>query len=150
MKNKRDILEEFGLDDKASIYYAKQDDSDSTWAWLAAIRFVRPIQKSLMRYKKDYSRQMSERLDNGYNVSNSFRALKKAGISDEVINNFVYEIAIESYNDVLYRISDPAGSDYDLDDDGDNLATWKLIEIDKDNRKTGRYIPELHNLIPYN
>ncbi len=103
-----------------------------------------------MRYRKNYAQQMTDRKNKGYTVSEAFRNLKDAGVDDETINKFAYEIALTSYNEVLYRISDPCGADYDLEDEGNGYPRWRLKEVDSNGNETERFVPELHDLVPHN
>ena len=54
-----------------------------------------------------------------------------------------------AYNEVLYRISEAGGSDYDLTNSGMDLPKWTLKECDANGEETGRYLPTLDNLIEW-
>lgn len=79
--------------------------------------------------------------------SKASEALLKAGASPEKIAQFAYEMRLEAYNSVLYRLDDAAGGDYDLPDEGDWLPSWTLTERSPDHEPTGRYLQELYSLL---
>lgn len=61
-----------------------------------------------------------------------------------------------AYNSVLYRISDPGGGDYDLENEGEGLPSWTLIERTHRNKNgneqevsTERILAEMHSIFPY-
>ncbi|MEH6848904.1 hypothetical protein [Bacillus pseudomycoides] len=84
------------------------------------------------------------------------REMIDAGISPEQIGVFAYWIARSAINEVLYRLSDPCGGDYDLPNEGEELPVWRLEEFSKSHNektfsieRTGWSLLELHNIFPF-
>lgn len=139
-------------------YWADQDLNDDIWAHFAAFRFLRPLQIHLDGYlerPEEWVNGVLNRRDSG-EIGRIMKLMVEAGIPPRDIGIFAYWIAREAYNFVLYRLSDPAGGDYDLENE-EELPRWNLVEtsLRKDGKYTldyiftGRYIPELHTIFPY-
>lgn len=152
MKEKeiRNFLELAGYSEGRIEHYTKLEMEDKVWAWLPTVRFVRPLNNQLRKYLDgDFIRQLKEAKENNIHVDGIVGELLEAGVTPELISKFAYEITSTSYNEVLYRLVEPSGADYDLDNTGADLPSWRLVEVDENGKLTGRYIQELHNLIPY-
>ena len=138
-------------------YWADQDLNDDIWAHFAAFRFLRPLQIHLDGYlerPEEWVNGVLNRRDSG-EIGRIMKLMVEAGIPPRDIGIFAYWIAREAYNFVLYRLSDPGGDDYDLENE-EELPSWSLVEINLrkvgnvvDHIFTGRYIPELHTIFPY-
>ncbi|HEY9160986.1 MAG TPA: hypothetical protein VIS94_07875 [Desulfomonilia bacterium] len=92
---------------------------------------------------------LKHRIEQGLDISEAETELINKGASPELLGKFAYEIALTALNEVLYRLSDPAGSDYDLENEGEGLPSWTLMETNANYEVTGRHVTELHNLIPF-
>ena len=77
------------------------------------------------------------------------KELHNKGVDLNELSQFIADIIATAYNDVLYRISDSEGDDYDLPYGGMGLPDWTLKERDEDGEETGGVLPELHNLIEW-
>lgn len=83
------------------------------------------------------------------------KEMVQAGISPEKIGLFAYWIARSTINEILYRLSDPCGGDYDLPNEGEELPSWRLEEYTAQSgnpmnvERTGRLLLELHNIFPF-
>lgn len=144
------LLQKFGLSDNAAEYYSNFEVNDKeNRAWLAAFRFVRPVNNSLEFYKAEYSNVLKHRIEQGLDISEAETELINKGVPPELLGKFAYEIALTAINEVLYRLSDPAGSDYDLENEGEGLPSWTLMERDPNYGVTGRHVSETHSLIPF-
>lgn len=149
------LLYDFGIPDPE--YWADQELNDDIWAYLAAFRFLRPLQNDLDGYLERPEEWINFELNRRHSeIGHIIKSILEAGIPHKDIGLFAYWIARYAYIGVLHRLSDPAGGDYDLENEGEELPRWSLIEtyIRKDGNavreiKTGRYIPELHTLFPY-
>jgi hypothetical protein len=143
------LLQEFGLSEQASDYYANLEMKDENFAWLPAFRFVRPLNNSLESYKTEYGDLLKNRIEKGLSVSKIEAELLEKGATPELLGKFAYEIALTAFSQVLYRLSDPAGGDYDLENEGDGLPSWSLMERDANRVITERRLTETHSLIPF-
>jgi hypothetical protein len=141
------ILHDFDVPDPE--YWADQELNDKNWAFLAAFRFLRPLQDDLDAYLYRPENWIEDQLKYRHSkYRHILQSMLNAGISPKEIGVFAYWIARMTYNSVLLRLSDPAGADYDLENEGEGLPRWALSEIFRD-VTTGRYIPDLHTLFPY-
>lgn len=120
-----EVLEELGISNKNKwTMIAKESNS----AILAKLRFLRPLQKELNKYLYDYDMWIENYIGNS-ELKNIINKLKEAGISNKIIGQFTYIITLNAYRDVLFRLEDPAGLDYDLKNEGNSLPSWVLKEI---------------------
>ncbi|RII33696.1 hypothetical protein D2A34_18415 [Clostridium chromiireducens] len=145
----KELLQEFGLPENKADYYANLEINDKNFAWLSAFRFVRPLNKSLESYKTEYGDILRNRIEKGFSISKVESELLEKGATPELLGDFAYEIALTAFNEVLYRLSDPAGGDYDLEDEGESLPSWTLIERDSNGSRNERHLTETHSLIPF-
>lgn len=141
-------LQEFGLHESVADYYANFEMKDKS-AWLAAFRFVRPLNNSLEFYKNEYGDMLKSRIERDLENSEVETELLKKGATPELLGQFAYEIALTAFNEVLYRLSDPAGGDYDLENEGEGLPAWSLRERVLNYEVTERSLAEMHSLIPF-
>ncbi|EKQ52396.1 MULTISPECIES: hypothetical protein [unclassified Clostridium] len=144
----KEILKEFGLSESRAEYYAEREIKDK-FAWLSAFRFVRPLNNSLEFYNNEYADIIKKRIEKGLDNSEIETELLNNGATPELLGKFAYEIALTAFNEVLYRLSDPAGGDYDLENEGEGLPSWRLKERNLNNEVTKRTLAEMHNLIPF-
>jgi hypothetical protein len=145
----KQILMGFGLPEDAAEHYAKLEVNDKKFAWLSAFRFVRPLNNSLEFYKNEYGDILRSRVEKGLSISDSETELLNAGATPEMLGKFASEIALSAFCNVLYRLSDAAGADYDLEGEGADLPSWTLMERDSNYVVTERYVTETHSLIPF-
>lgn len=158
-ENVTQILKEFGVQ---SPEYWAEDEMKGSEAVLAAFRFLRPLQEILDMYLYDNERWVQHSIERANKNKDPdlddviIREMIDAGISPEQIGVFTYWIARSAINTVLYRLSDPCGGDYDLPNEGEELPVWRLEEFSKSRNektfnieRTGRSLPELHNIFPF-
>ena len=151
-----EILKEFGV--KSPEYWAR-DEIEGKEAVLASFRFLRPLQETLDSYlynSEDWVQRSVERVNEQANPNSDDLIVKEmvqAGIPPEKIGLFAYWIARSAMNEILYRLSDPCGGDYDLPNEGEDLPSWRLEEYTAQSgnpmnvKPTGRHLLELHNLL---
>ncbi|PFK36861.1 hypothetical protein COI93_15625 [Bacillus cereus] len=153
-----EILKEFGVE---SPEYWARDEIEGKEAVLASFRFLRPLQKTLHTYlyeSEDWVQRSVERANEQANPNSDDLVIKEmvqAGIPPEKIGLFAYWIARSAMNEILYRLSDPCGGDYDLPNEGEDLPSWRLEEYTAQSgnpmnvERTGRFLLALHNLFPF-
>ena len=129
-------------------------EEESGQAYFSAIRFIRPLNNTVKEYRSNqWADLQRERIAKGImeeETSDLFiMELKNKGVDLNELSQFIADIIATAYNDVLYRISDSEGDDYDLPYGGMGLPDWTLKERDEDGEETGRVLPELHNLIEW-
>jgi hypothetical protein len=155
MLNKKDIcdlLEELGTPNAS--YWADKEKTDKTRAILAMMRFLRPLQKTLDEYLYNYDEWIENiKRCKDDTLKAEIDEMIKAGVSNEVMGKFAYWIARTAFNKVLYRLDDPAGADYDLKNEGEELPRWTLKEVIVDSEKghyteTGKSIYGMHSVFP--
>ena len=79
-------------------------------------------------------------------------AMLRAGISSEVIEKYAYGLTLEAYESLLYQLDDNAGAEVDeafQDTLFDKCGYAKLCEMDSEGEPTGRYLFEVHGMIPF-
>lgn len=68
----------------------------------------------------------------------------------EQIGLFAYNIAKAAFNEVLYRLDDPSGADFDLDNE-EEYPIWALMEVvesDDNSTLTGRRLEMMYEVFP--
>ena len=65
-------------------------------AWLAAFRFVRPLNNDLEFYKNGYGDKLKTRIEDGLDNSEIETELLKKGATPELLGKFAYEIAFSA------------------------------------------------------
>lgn len=124
------------------------------YAYFAAARFIRPLVKEQRYYKNcEWADWQRERINEG-KMDDSFEdnfimELYNKGIDLNKVSRYLAKTIAITYNDVLYRLSEAGGDDYDLPNSGMDLPDWTLRERTSMGEETGRYLPELHNLIEW-
>lgn len=150
MDEKREILnllKDFDVDCADSL--AESAGKDPGRSMLAAIRFLRPLQKSVLRYLNDADSYVDCCLRrNSDREEACVKAMVDKGVDRETIGRFAYCIAKSAIYEVLYRLDDASGGDYDLDDLGESLPSWVLKERDPSRQETARAIYGMHELFP--
>lgn len=114
-------IEEMGVSKKSARHYAELEVNENK-AYLAAFRFVRPLNKDLEKYEKGY--KSWEDIKRIPGVS----GLKDSGANLEDVLKLIHDTMFTCYGGVLYRLSDPAGWDFDLEECGEYLPGWALWE----------------------
>jgi hypothetical protein len=157
-ENVTQILKEFGV--QSPEYWAK-DEIEGNEAVLASFRFLRPFQEILDMYlynNESWVQNSIQRANEQATPDTNNLIIKEmvqAGISPEKIGLFAYWIARSAINEILYRLSDPCGGDYDLPNEGEELPSWRLEEYTAQSgnpmnvERTGRLLLELHNIFPF-
>ncbi|PEY29936.1 hypothetical protein CN354_26405 [Bacillus cereus] len=148
------ILKEFGV--QSPEYWAK-DEIEGKEAVLASFRLLRPLQETLDTYLYNSENWVQRSMERANPDSNDLivKEMVQAGIPPEKIGLFAYWIARSAINEMLYRLSDPCGGDYDLPNEGEDLPSWRLQEYTAQSgnpmnvKRTGRYLLELHNIFPF-
>ncbi|MDQ0888870.1 hypothetical protein QFZ81_003958 [Paenibacillus sp. V4I9] len=152
-KSKDEIIQDFrSLGCEEPERWTESEFSDDECAQLAAYRFLRPLQSSLDIYSQQYQTWI-QNIESSNHQNKLSRILKKmieAGIKPKEIGYFAYQIASQAYNEVLNRIEDPTGGDFDLNHQGKVLPSWVLMELkDEEEREfTGRIIAGLNEQFP--
>lgn len=148
------LLSEFKLPFLES--WVDSELKENKCAFLAVIRFLRPLQKSLDYYLFDYEKWIDYALERNDTSHNMIKEMIDKGVSRETIARYSYSVARTAFNEVLYRLDDPAGGDYDLENEGEHLPRWRLIEEIRyyDRKKihfkeTGRPIHGMHSIFPF-
>lgn len=157
-ENVTEILKEFGV--QSPEYWAK-DEIEGKEAVLASFRFLRPFQEILDMYlynNESWVQNSIQRANEQATPDTNNLIIKEmvqAGISPEKIGLFAYWIARSAINEILYRLSDAGGGDYDLPNEGEDLPSWRLEEYTAQSgnpmnvERTGRLLLELHNIFPF-
>lgn len=145
----KELLLKFGLPEGAADYYANLEMNDMNSAWLSAFRFVRPLNICLESYRTEYGDLLKSRIEKGMRISAVEAELIEKGATPELLGKFANQIALTAFSQVLYRLSDPAGSDYDLKNEGEGLPSWTIMEKDANRKVTDRRLAETHSLIPF-
>ncbi|MED1622471.1 hypothetical protein [Bacillus pseudomycoides] len=157
-ENVTEILKEFGV--QSPEYWAK-DEIEGKEAVLASFRFLRPFQEILDMYlynNESWVQNSIQRANEQATPDTNNLIIKEmvqAGISPEKIGLFAYWIARSAVNEILYRLSDAGGGDYDLPNEGEDLPSWRLEEYTAQSgnpmnvERTGRLLLELHNIFPF-
>ncbi len=149
----KEYLKELNIPDAE--YWSEKEGEPYFGAVVASFRFVRPLQKSLDRFSDDHEEWIKKTIEQGNTpYSNVIKEMNDAGISSKSIGELAYWISRMSMNQVLYRFSDPAGSDYDLPNEGEHLPRWVLKETVKENsgyeiNETGDFLMDMHSIFPY-
>lgn len=155
---KKELIEcinKLGIDNAG--YWSDQELTDSRYATLAMLRFLRPFQKSLDYYLEDHEIWVKNELSRkNSKISGVLQEMIDAGVNTESIGVLAYWMSRMAMNNVLYRLEDPAGDDYDLENEGENLPRWVLLEqvITKDQNRidakvTGRMLSGMHEIFPF-
>lgn len=129
-----------GLPEGAAKHYAKREQQDKNFAWLAAYHFVYGLNEDLRFFDDTYP----DMLRDGRITTSETTALMEAGATPEQIADFAYQIALESYCSVLQLITNGC-AEYDTED----FPSWELVERTPDGEFTGRVVTEMQDLIPY-
>ncbi|PEK30481.1 hypothetical protein CN568_06605 [Bacillus pseudomycoides] len=157
-ENVTEILKEFGV--QSPEYWAK-DEIEGKEAVLASFRFLRPFQEILDMYLYNNESWVQNSIQRANEQATPdtddliMKEMVQAGISPEKIGLFAYWIARSAVNEILYRLSDAGGGDYDLPNEGEDLPSWRLEEYTAQSgnpmnvERTGRLLLELHNIFPF-
>jgi hypothetical protein len=152
-KEVHDLLKEFGI--PHADYWAEKENTENSRAILAMMRFLRPLQKTLDEYLYNYGEWIENIKSCNDNIlKEQITEMKRLGVSNETIGKFAYWIARMAFNNVLYRLDDPAGADYDLKNEGEELPSWVLKEVvfdaeNNDYKETKRNIYGMHGIFPF-
>ncbi|KRF21782.1 hypothetical protein [Paenibacillus sp. Soil787] len=158
MDNTKELIEcmkKMGIDNAE--YWSDKEISDNKYATLAMLRFLRPLQKSLDNYLESHDIWVNSELTRrNSKISGVLEEMISAGVKTEAIGILAYWISRMSLNSVLYRLDDPAGADYDLENEGEDLPRWVLLEqvISKEGNKinaklTGRMLAGMYEVFPF-
>ncbi|WP_026590632.1 hypothetical protein [Bacillus sp. UNC437CL72CviS29] len=157
-ENVTEILKEFGV--QSPEHWAK-DEIEGKEAVLASFRFLRPFQEILDMYLYNHESWVQNSIQRANEQATPdtnnliIKEMVQAGIPPEKIGLFAYWIARSAMNEILYRLSDAGGGDYDLPNEGEELPSWRLEEYSPHNgnpmnvERTGRLLLELHNIFPF-
>ncbi|MDQ0875988.1 hypothetical protein QFZ77_004647 [Paenibacillus sp. V4I3] len=157
MDYKQELIETMEkMDIENAEYWSDQEISDKKYATLAMLRFLRPFQKSLDNYLDSHENWIkNEMTRRNSKLSGVLDEMISAGVKSESIGILAYWISRMTLNSVLYRLDDPAGGDYDLENEGEDLPRWVLLEqiISKENNKidgklTGRMLAGMYEVFP--
>lgn len=150
---KKELIEDFkNLGCDIPEIWAESELKDDEYAQLAGYRFLRPLQSSLDVYSQQYESWIQNIVNSNHQdfFSKILKKMIEAGIEPKEIGYFAYRIASQAYNEVLIRIEDPTGGDFDLKQQGKGLPCWVLMELkDEDKREfTGRILAGLYEQFP--
>ena len=142
------LLKDFNLRYADSL--AESADKNSERPMLAMIRFLRPFQKTLNTYLKTPKSYVNDCVNRGRDIEEKcVKEMVEKGVDIETIGRYAYEITRATLNEVLYRLDDPAGSDYDLPGEGERLPSWVLKERDSSKEETNRIMWGMHSMFPF-
>ena len=140
------LLADMGVKDVDGVL----DGYDGSRPTLAMVRLLRPLQKTLNEYLEDYEGLVRFKLGRPNDPEYPLvKEMADKGVEPETIGKLCYWTARSAYNELLYRLDDPAGADYDLDDEGSGLPSWALKERDGAGRETGRTLQGLSSVFPF-
>ena len=142
-----EILIKMGVPEEAAKDCAEEDLQDKVVAYLAAYNFVYPLNEKL----RFLSGEFADKIKKGEIDIPEVTALLEAGATPELIATFAYHYTKAAYHNVLYPLDDPSSIlDYiDLSYSGEQSPAWTLVEESTEGELTGRFLGEVHNLIPY-
>ncbi|MCD9023460.1 hypothetical protein [Cohnella silvisoli] len=112
---------------------------------LSRYRFLRGLKGTINHYKTseswiDYYLHSNALSDQEKKIGEVLGKIIDSGVSKQDIGLLASTISLLSVHSVLYRIDDPY--DYDIDD-GEDLPSWSLVEINDKGEPTGRTVSGL-------
>lgn len=151
-EEKKKILMELGLQEKQAEWYLQYDTD--IWAVVPTFRLLKPLSDRLEFYKGGYRKMLEKRMEDGSleKCIPEAAQMLKAGISSEVLEKFAYALVLEAYESLLYQLDDHRGAEVDevfSKDIFDKCGYAKLCEMDSNGEPTGRYLFEVHGMIPF-
>ncbi len=152
-EEKRRVLEELGIPgDSAEFYLGFESD---IWAILPVFRLLKPLNDDLVFYQGGY-KKLIERYQKEGKLAERMPAearLVESGASPEDIEKLAYDLTLQAYEMLLYRMDDREGAESPADDDTkeayEKCGYWKLVEMSQDGKPTGRYLHTVHGYLPF-
>ena len=132
-----------GLSEKAARYYLRYETD--TWA---------VVSDNLEFYRGRYRELLVQWQGEGVleKKDPEAAALLRAGATPEQVERLVYEKTLQAYELLLYQLDDHTGaevSDAFAQEDFSRCSYGQLLEMGPDRNPTGRYLFEVHGMIPY-
>ncbi len=139
----KQLLVKMGLREEAAEHYLQYESE--IWAVLPAFRLLKPLSDQLEFYKGSYRKMLENRLADGTLEKRlpKVSALMKSGAAPE---------DIEAFESILYQLDDHQGaevSDVFLEEDFSKCGYARLMEQGPEGEATGRYLFEVHGMIPF-
>ena len=148
----KQLLVKMGLREEAAEHYLQYESE--IWAVLPAFRLLKPLSDQLEFYKGSYRKMLENRLADGTLEKRlpKVSALMKSGAAPEDIEAFAYDLVLEAFESILYQLDDHQGaevSDVFLEEDVSKCGYARLMEQGPEGEATGRYLFEVHGMIPF-
>ncbi|MDE7206830.1 MAG: hypothetical protein K2N90_06695 [Lachnospiraceae bacterium] len=151
-EEKKEVLIKLGLSEEQAEWYLQYDND--IWAVVPTFRLLRRLNGCVEFYRGGYRKWLEKQQAEGMLEKRIPEAAQmlRAGVPAEVIEKFAYDLVLETYEMLLYRLDDRGGAEVDdifLDEIFDKCSYGKLCEMDADGEPTGRYLFEVHGKIPF-
>lgn len=152
VEEKMKYLTALGLSEKAARYYLQYDTD--VWAVVPSFRLLKPLSDDLEFYRGRYKELLERWQAQGTLEDKDLEAaaLMKAGASTEQVERFAYEKTLQAYEMLLYRLDDHTGAEVSEAFDREDFSRCsygQLLEMAPDGDPTGRYLFEVHGLLPF-
>ena len=141
-----------GLSEKAARYYLRYETDP--WAVVPSFRLLKPLSDDLEFYRGRYRELLVQWQGEGVleKKDPEAAALLRAGATPEQVERLVYEKTLQAYELLLYQLDDHTGaevSDAFAQEDFSRCSYGQLLEMGPDRNPTGRYLFEVHGMIPF-
>jgi len=151
-EEKKEVLMELGLKEKQAEWYLQYEND--TRAVVPAFRLLKPLSDCLEFYKGAYRKLLEKKFEDKSLERHDPEAAEmlRAGVSAKVIEKFAYQLVLEAYESLLYQLDDHKGAEVDdafLNEIFDKCGYARLCEMDSNGKPTGRYLFDVHGLIPF-
>ena len=145
-------LTALGLSEKTARWYLQYDTD--VWAVVPAFRLLKPLSDDLEFYRGRYRALLERWQAEGVleDKDPEAAALLKAGATTEQVERFAYDKTLGAYESLLYQLDDHTGaevSDAFDKEDFSQCGYGRLLEMGPDRNPTGRYLFEVHGMIPF-
>ena len=146
------LLTALGLSERAARYYLKYETG--IWAVVPSFRFLKPLNDELEFYRGRYRELLEQWQAEGSleDKAPDAAVLIKAGATPEQVEAFAYEQTFHAYEMLLYQLDEHGGaegSDAFREADFSECGYAKLAEAGPDGVPTGRYLFEVHGMLPF-
>ncbi len=145
-------LAALGLSEKAARWYLQYDTD--TRAVVPAFRLLKPLSDDLEFYRGRYRELLEQWQAEGTlpDKDPEAAALLEAGATPEQVERLAYEKTLGAYERLLYQLDDHTGSEVSDAFDREDFSQCgygQLLEMGPDHQPTGRYLFEVHGLLPF-
>ncbi len=151
-EEKKELLIAMGLSEKAA--ESQLEYETETWAVTPAFRLLKPLNDRLEFYRGRY-RELLEQWQAEGSVENKApdaAPLLAAGATPEQVEQYAYQRTLAAYEALLYQLDDHRGAEAGgvfRDADFSRCGYARLMELDPDGNPTGRYLVEVHGMLPF-